>query len=255
MKRNEIRMGLVGAGNAGMGHLLRYEKMIPGCAVAFCDPDRTRFDEIAGLYLRGDDTKTAGDLRNEAFPLRQEFGDLPHFTTISEMIRKQNVNVVVIASPDHAHAANVRECVGKGVHILLEKPIAITRQDVLEVYELLKDYPRVATVNFSLRGSPVTESARNHLRSGTIGKIVSVQWCNHVPYGDVYFRNWMRTSEKVGSLLLQKATHDLDLINDFLGLEPEMVFATGSRRYYGGDMPDDLTCDTCDQSRSCPMSL
>lgn len=255
MKKSDLRVGLIGAGNAGMGHLLRLERMRPGCAAAFCDPDRTRFDEITSLYLDGGDLRAAGDLRSASFALRPELRHLPHYVDLEEMLQKENIDLAIIASPDHAHAENVRTCVRHGVNILLEKPIAITRSDVEDVYKMLYDYPKVVTVNFSLRGSAVTESVRKYLQSGTVGKIISVQWTNHVPYGDVYFRNWMRTSEKVGSLLLQKATHDIDLINYFVNDEPTSVYATGSRSYYGGNLPNDLTCDECDLVRTCPMSL
>jgi predicted dehydrogenase len=65
----------------------------------------------------------------------------------------------------------------------------------------------------------------------------------------------MRTRRNVGSLLLQKGTHDLDLINYFIGLTPVAVSAFGSRQVYGGDMPNDLTCDDCDRKMTCPMSI
>ncbi len=58
-----------------------------------------------------------------------------------------------------------------------------------------------------------------------------------------------------GSLFLQKATHDLDIINSIVGLKPVSVAAFGSRLVYGGDKPNDLTCDNCREKMTCPMSV
>jgi len=85
--------------------------------------------------------------------------------------------------------------------------------------------------------------------------MVSVQYVNNVHYGDGYFRGGMRTRERVGDLFLQKATHDLDIINSIIGLKPVSVAAFGSRLVYGGDMPNDLTCDDCEKKMTCPMSI
>jgi predicted dehydrogenase len=251
----EIKVACIGAGTAGTGHMVRLEKYCPGCCVAFSDINRNIFDRIVAGYLTGGDIALAGDLKSEPFELRQSFKDLPYYADPEEMLRKEDINTVIIASYCSHHAEAVELCVRYGVNILLEKPIAITEKDVRKVWSLLKDYPKVTTVNFSLRGSPVVESARRHLQNGDIGRIISIQYVNNVHYGDHYFRKWMRTRKHVGSLLLQKATHDLDLINYVTGLHPKFITAFGSRLVYGGTMPKDLTCDVCNQKMTCPMSI
>lgn len=252
---HKLKIACIGAGSAGTGHMVRLEKYRPCCCVAFADVDRGRFDQIVAGYLGGGDRALGGDLKSEAFPLRPSFRDLPYYRDPAEMFRKEDINTVIIASYCSHHAEAVELCVRHGVNILLEKPIAITEPDVRKVWKLLKDYPKVATVNFSLRGSPVSESARRHIRGGALGRIVSVQFVNNVHYGDVYFRRWMRTRKNVGNLLLQKATHDLDLINYLIGLTPRNIAAFGSRKVYGGDRPNDLVCADCGEKMTCPMSV
>ena len=251
----KLKVACIGAGSAGTEHMVRLEKYLPGCVVAFSDVNRTLFDKIVAGYLGDGDLALAGDLKSEAFALRPSFRDLPYYADPAEMFAKEDINTVIIASYCSHHAEAVELCVRNGVNILLEKPIAITEADVRRVWKLLKDYPKVVTVNFSLRGSPVAESARRHIKNGDIGRIVSVQFVNNVHYGDHYFRHWMRTRKNVGSLLLQKGTHDLDLINYFTGLKPVTIAAFGSRQIYGGNMPNDLTCSDCDKRMTCSMSV
>lgn len=238
-----------------MGQMILLEKFEPGCCVAFSDLDRTMFDRIVDAYLGGGGDALAGDFATQRDGLRESFRDLPYYADPEEMLAKEDIDTVIIATYCSSHAEMVRKCVKHGVNILLEKPIAITPDDVETVWRLLRDYPRVVTVNFTLRGAPVSVAARRHVRNGDIGKMVSVQFINNVHYGDTYFRKWMRTREKIGSLLLQKATHDLDFINDVVGLKPVSVAAFGSRLVYGGTMPDDLTCDECDRRMTCSMSI
>ncbi|MCF6176490.1 MAG: Gfo/Idh/MocA family oxidoreductase [Victivallaceae bacterium] len=254
MKEQELKIACIGAGNSGTGHMIWFEQRIPNSIVAFCDLDRTIFDKVLDGYL-GKGKNIAGDFKQDASGLAASFRDLPFYTDADEMLDNEAINTVLICTSCDAHAEMVRKCVKRNLNILLEKPIAITASDIENVWSLLKDYPKVATVNFTMRGAPVSLAAKQHIQNGTIGKIVSVQYVNNVHYGDVYFRNWMRTRQRVGDLWLQKATHDFDIINSIIGLEPLSAAAFGSRLIYGGDMPNDLTCDDCDKKWSCPMSI
>jgi len=251
----KLKVACIGAGSAGAGHMIRFEKYLPGSCVAFSDVNRTLFDTITDAYLGKGNINAAGDLKSEPFSLRPDFKNIHYYTDPEEMLRKEDINTVIIASYCSNHAESVALCVKHGVNIFLEKPIAILPEDVEKVWKLLRNYPKTVVVNFSLRGSPVSESARRHIQNGAIGKIISVQYVNNVHYGDHYFRRWMRTKKNVGSLLLQKATHDLDIINYFTGLDPAAISAFGSRLVYGGTMPNDLTCDDCEKKWSCPMSI
>jgi predicted dehydrogenase len=235
--------------------MILLEQFVPGCCVAFSDISRALFDEIVAGYFGEGHTGAAGHFQTDALQLRPSFRDLPYYEDPDEMLDTEDINTVVISSYCSSHAEMVRKCVKRGMNIFLEKPIAITEADVEEVWQLLRDYPQVATVNFTMRGAPVTVSAYNHVRRGDLGKVVSVQYVNNVHYGDGYFRKWMRTRKNVGDLFLQKATHDFDIINHVIGLKPVSIAAFGSRLVYGGDMPNDLTCDTCEKKMACPMSV
>jgi predicted dehydrogenase len=249
-----MKIACIGAGCSGAGQMILFEKYLPGSVVAFCDLSREIFDNIVDEYQQAKNGGEAGDFKTDIEYLRPDFKDIPFYTDADEMLQKEDIDAVIIATHCSSHSEMVEKCVKYNKHILLEKPIAINEEDVDNIWRLLKDYPKVATVNFTMRGAPVSLAAKRHVQSGDIGKIVSVQYINNVHYGDGYFRKWMRTKEKIGSLLLQKATHDLDIINSIIGLKPLKIAAFGSRLVYGGDMPDELYCDDCDKKWSCPMS-
>ncbi len=250
-----LKVACIGAGASGTGHIALIEKYAPGSMVAFCDLDRSLFDKIINSYPGGSGAKEAGDFKTDAASLRKDLKNIPFYTDPEEMFAREDINTVIIATYCCAHYEMVEKCVKRNMNILLEKPIAIVETDIEKTWQLLKNYQKVATVNFTMRGAPVSLAAKRHVKNGTIGKIVSVQYINNVHYGDCYFRGWMRTKEKIGNLFLQKATHDFDIINSIIGLKPVSIAAFGSRQIYGGNMPNDLTCDECDRKWTCPMSI
>lgn len=247
--KSGLKIACIGAGSSGTGHMMMLEKYRPGSIVAFSDIDRSLFDSITA-----GNKKNLGDFNTETSGVRDLSG-IPFYEDPEEMLEKEDIDTVIIATWCCSHYEMVEKCVKHNKHILLEKPIAIKEDEIEKCWALLKDYPKVATVNFTMRGAPVSVAAKKHVQDGTIGKMVSVQYVNNVHYGDCYFRHWMRTKNNVGNLFLQKATHDLDIINSIVGLKPVSVAAFGSRLVYGGDMPDDLTCDGCDRKWECPMSV
>ena len=254
-KKGKLEIACIGAGCSGVGQMALLEKFAPGCCVAFCDLNRELFDFFADGFMGKGDSATANDFKTDGANLRTNFRDLPFYTDVDEMFAKEDIKTVIIATHCESHAEMVEKCVKYGVNILLEKPVAIAEEDVEQIWGFLKDYPKISTVNFTMRGAPVSVAAKRHVQRGDIGKVVSVQYVNNVHYGDYYFRRWMRTKKKIGTLFLQKATHDLDIVNSIIGLRPVRIAAFGSRLVYGGDMPNDLTCDTCEEKMNCSMSV
>jgi predicted dehydrogenase len=255
IEKEKLRIACIGAGCSGVGQMILLEKFEHGCCIAFCDLSRKYFDATVEGYFSKGESAFAGDFKTDATDLRDDFRNLPFYTNVDEMFAKEDINTAIIATYCKSHSEMVEKCVKYGVNILLEKPIAITEEDVENVWKLLKDYPKVATVNFTMRGAPVSVAAKRHVQSGDIGKMVSVQYVNNVHYGDYYFRRWMRTKENIGNLFLQKATHDFDIINSVIGLKPISIAAFGSRLVYGGEMPNELTCDICEKNMICSMSV
>lgn len=237
----ELKIACVGAGNSGISHMVLFEKYLPGCIKAYSD--------LSSLHFNNHFQENNYDF------LRNDFKDIPYYINAEEMICSCEINTLIISTYCVDHFNYVKLAVKYKLNILLEKPIAINERDIEECYELLKDYPKIVSVNFTMKAAPVSLAAKENIKNGVIGGIVSVQYVNNVHYGDEYFRKWMRTKGKVGDLFLQKATHDFDIINSIIGLKPLRISAFGSRKVYGGEKPDSLKCDGCDEKYSCSMSV
>jgi predicted dehydrogenase len=161
---------------------------------------------------------------------------------------------VIIGTPCYLHTPIAIKAAATGLPLLLEKPVAISWEQVDALQRAYAGREERVVVSFPLRLTVHVQTALEIIRSGRLGVINQVQAVNNVPYGGVYFGQWYRSYEKTGGLWLQKATHDFDYITQLLASNPLMITAMHSRLAYGGAMPPDLVCSRCDLTDTCPES-
>jgi predicted dehydrogenase len=161
---------------------------------------------------------------------------------------------VVIGTRCHLHTRMAIKVASAGLPLFLEKPVAISLEELGALREAFRGREDVVVVSFPLRHTPLFSKALEVVRSGALGTINQIQAVNNVPYGGVYFGQWYRNHDQTGGLWLQKATHDFDCINLLAGSRPVGVAAMESRRVYGGEKPHDLRCSACDETQTCPES-
>jgi predicted dehydrogenase len=109
---------------------------------------------------------------------------------------------------------------------------------------------RKIVMAFNYRYAPKHQLIKELLMSGEIGEVTSVDfsWYLDVRHGADYFRRWHRLRAVGGSLFVHKATHHFDLVNWWLGSDPEVVTAHADLRRYGRRNPFRHT-----HCRPCPL--
>jgi predicted dehydrogenase len=107
-------------------------------------------------------------------------------------------------------------------------------------------------VGFNMRYMRIFRTMKEIVDSGAIGDIKAV-WVRHFvgQGGNFYYHNWMGVRRYAHTLLLQKGSHDLDMIHWITGHYTKRTAAFGSLDFYGGDMPNDLTCPECSIKDTC----
>jgi predicted dehydrogenase len=161
---------------------------------------------------------------------------------------------LVIATPCYLHAPLAVKAAGTKLPLFLEKPVAITAEQINHLRSAYAGREASVVVSFPLRLTVHVQTAMRLIRAGRLGTINQVQAVNNVPYGGVYFGQWYRNYGLTGGLWLQKATHDFDYITQLLDSRPISITAMHSRVAYGGMQPPDLVCSRCDQTEVCPES-
>ena len=151
-----------------------------------------------------------------------------YFRTMEEMVERVRPDALAIGTRCNLHARCAVEASAFGLPLFLEKPVATTLEDAMELEQALSGNEIPVLVSFPLRASPLFARVRDLLQSGAVGKPQHILGWNYVPYGDVYFNSWYRDHAVTQGLFLQKATHDFDYLRELMGAPIVRVAAMSS---------------------------
>lgn len=170
-----------------------------------------------------------------------------------ELLVREDIDAIAVLSPDYLHEEHVIAALEAGKHVYSEKPLAITVEGCDRIIEAWEKSGKHLMVGFNMRYMSMYQTMKGLIDSGAIGELKTV-WVRHfVGFGGYfYYHDWHAKSDNTTSLLLQKGSHDLDIIHWISGKYTKKVSAIGGLDYFGGDMPNDLTCPECSLKDTCP---
>ncbi len=233
MSGERLRIGVIGLG--GRGGLWRHWHAPGG-----------RSEVVAGADV--DPARLAG--------FAHERGDAFCTNDYRRLLERSDVDAVAITSPDHYHEEHAIAALQAGKHVFCEKPLAIRVEGCDVILRAWHRSGRHLMVGFNMRYMAMFRTMKEIVDAGTIGEIRAV-WVRHFVGrgGDFYYHDWHARRAHVHSLLLQKGSHDIDVIHWITGRYTKRVAAFGGLDFYGGDRPDDLTCPACPDRGTCPETL
>ena len=156
------RVGLIGCGWYGKADLLRLIQVAPVEVVSLCDVDKHMLAEAADIVA------TRQLSRKKPRP----------FADYREMLRQKDLDLVLIATPDHWHALNMIEAVKSGVDVYCQKPISVDIAEGQAMLAAARKYKRVVQVGTQRRSTPHLIEARDRfIKTGKLGKIALVEIC------------------------------------------------------------------------------
>lgn len=181
-----------------------------------------------------------------------------------KMLREAQVQTVIVTTPDATHDEYLVRALDAGCHAITEKPMTTTPEKAQRVLDACKRNGRHVRVNFNYRYSPVRSQVKELLLNNEVGDILSVDfhWLLNTQHGADYFRRWHSQKAMSGGLMVHKATHHFDLVNWWLGAQPERVLAYGKREFYTpatakrmGLSGHHERCHTCPEKAECSFQL
>jgi predicted dehydrogenase len=132
-------------------------------------------------------------------------------------------DAVINTTLDIAHFDTTLPLLRAGYHVLLEKPIAPSEQQVRELMNVARENDRVVMVCHILRYEPFYETIKSRIESNAIGKLVSIHTTENVSYDHVvttYIRHPRNLQPTIFPMLLTKCCHDLDVLAWLKGNTP-----------------------------------
>lgn len=189
-----IYTGIIGYGYWGP-NLVRNLVRIPAVQVRWvCDVDTALLRDIPRLYPT---TKTTND--------------------VGDLLKDQKTNAVVIATPLSTHVPLATRALKAGKHVLVEKPLALTKQEARSLVGLARAKKRVLMVDHTYLYTPEVVKIRDIIKNGELGT--------------VFFVDSVRTNlgliRSDSNVVYDLATHDFSIIDFVLGTYPTSLSATG----------------------------
>ena len=169
-----------------------------------------------------------------------------------ELLARDDIDAVCVTCPEFMHEEYVLKAFAAGKHVFCEKPMAITPDGCDRMLQAWQDSGKQFMIGFNMRYMNIFRVMKDVVDSGAIGEL-RVVWCRHfVGHGGRwYYHDWHANSKNTTGLLLQKASHDIDMIHWITGQYAARVTGMGSLDYYGGDKPNDLRCPECPDKDTC----
>jgi predicted dehydrogenase len=154
------------------------------------------------------------------------------FESVEQLVNGPVIaDAVINGTMDDLHVQTTLPLLKAGYDVLLEKPIATSEQDLLQLYQAATEYGRTVMVCHVLRYAPFYSAIRQRIVSGEIGDIVNIQTAEHVSYHHMavsYIRGkWNSVETCKSSMLMAKCCHDLDIISWMVGDRPRKVSSFG----------------------------
>lgn len=194
-----LKTGIAGCGNIAEVHAEALKQLEGVHLAAFCDRNIEKAKACARTYGQKD-TKS--------------------YTSVEEMLEKENLDVLHICLPHYLHVPTAVAALLKGIHVFMEKPPAITR----EQFDILLDAGSKSQARlgicFQNRYNEAVEQAHKILDTQVLGPIKGARAFVTWSRGKTYYTDssWRGQKEtEGGGVLINQAVHTLDLLAEFMG--------------------------------------
>jgi len=194
-----LNVGVIGAGAMGANHVRVYAELDEVNLVAVADP-----------------------LEERAARLARRCG-ANHYTDYRRMLEQESLDIVSIVVPTTQHAEIACDCARGGVHLFVEKPIASTIEEAWEMMAMAAARGLRLSVGHVERFNPAIREMKSRLMRGELGRAFQIHARRLGPFPE--------RVRDVG-VVIDLATHDIDVMRYLTDSEPVRVYAETERRVH-----------------------
>ena len=164
--------------------------------------------------------------RERAEKTARDFGVAAHYTNFEEMLEKEKPDLVSIVTPPSLHCPMTLAAVGRGIHVLCEKPFALNVDEARRMKDAAERANVVAMIDYEFRFLPARAYATELLRHNYTGEIRLVEFTFHMGMRskaeDVGW-DWWSDQTQGGGALGALGSHAIDTLCYWMG-QPRRVF-------------------------------
>jgi len=202
-----INFALIGCGRIAHRHAEHINNY--GNLVAVCDIDKKKATALSTTY------------------------NVPYYLSIVDLLSKEkNIDVAVICTPNGLHAQHSILALKNNLHVLCEKPMAITIPDCEEMIKTAEKHNKRLFIVKQNRFNPPIVALKELIEANKLGKIINIQlncfWNRNEPY---YQNSWKGTKQLDGGTLYTQFSHFIDLLYWMIG-DVKEVMAFGKNQLH-----------------------
>ena len=217
-----VRFGVIGCGSMAGHHMGYIDSIDRAKLTAICDNDEKAL-------------KAASEKHPDAKTFADGF----------EVIKSGEVDAILICTPHYSHPPLSMAAFEAGVHVLTEKPVAVTAKAAQEVNEAHAKYPNVKYgAMFQQRTAPHWQCVKRIIDSGSLGKLIRTNWTITTWFRTQTYYNsggWRATWKgEGGGVLINQCPHNLDLFQWFVGMPSKVTAKVGLGKYHNIEVEDEV---------------
>ncbi len=158
-------------------------------------------------------------------------GDIKKYIDYKEMLEKEDIDLIAIATESGKHAAIALECIEKGINLIIEKPIALSLEDADAIIDAAEHKGVQVCACHQNRFNKSIQKIREVLEQGRFGRLfhgtAHIRWNR----GPSYYQQapWRGTWAQDGGALMNQCIHNIDLLRWMMGDEITEVVAYTDR--------------------------
>jgi len=202
-----VRIGFIGTGGIAQSHLRTLSGNADAQLIAYCDLDLARAQKAA-----------------------EEYGGNA-YRDFEKMLDGEDLDALVICTPPFAHGDIELAACEQGLHMLIEKPVAISTQAALPILAAVEQAGVTTVVAYKYRWEDHVQKGREMLADQTIGLVFGNFW------GGIPGVGWWRVKSESGGQMIEQATHIVDMARFMVG-DVQRVQAFGTLQAMNKVYPD-----------------
>lgn len=157
--------------------------------------------------------------------------DVKKYVDYKEMIEKENIDLIAIATESGSHAEIALHCIEKSINLIIEKPIALSLEDADKIIKKSEEKNVKVCACHQNRFNKSIKKIRSAVESGRFGKLfhatAHIRWNRGKQYYDQ--APWRGTWLNDGGTLMNQCIHNIDLLRWMMGEKISEVFAYTDR--------------------------
>ena len=211
----KYRVGIVGCGGIFPRHIEAIESNEDFELTSICDIQTSLVESLGKRYK------------------------IPAYRNYSDMVAVEDLNFVVIATPNSLHKDQAIFAMEKGCDVLIEKPVVFCRSDLDEVLEVSKKTKQKAYCVLQVRLNPTVSLTKEILDKGLLGNIRGFSFTQRWQRPLEYFSGWRGEPDVGGGILYETGIHYLDILQLLIGNPKEVLSTkTYTTKHRGGLIED-----------------